>query len=160
MFLLLCSKSEVTVPPTSPAGGIFHQCCAQSLHSCLTLCDLWNVAHQDPLSMGFSRQEYWSGCCASSRGFSRPGNRTHISGVSCITGSFFTHWTTWEAHLPSVRASNYSFILRRKRHNVFLVCELVINLLGICAWVLSNLKEPRSHMHASVLCSAICNNRT
>ena len=22
----------------------------------------WTVAHQDPLSMGFSRQEYWSGC--------------------------------------------------------------------------------------------------
>ena len=21
----------------------------------------WTVAHQDPLSMGFSRQEYWSG---------------------------------------------------------------------------------------------------
>ena len=29
--------------------------------SCLTLCDPWTVAHQAPLSMGFSRQEYWSG---------------------------------------------------------------------------------------------------
>ena len=29
---------------------------------CLTLCDtLWTVAHQVPLSMEFSRQEYWSG---------------------------------------------------------------------------------------------------
>ena len=26
--------------------------------SCLTL---WTIAHQAPLSMGFSRQEYWSG---------------------------------------------------------------------------------------------------
>ena len=26
-----------------------------------TLCDPWTVAHQAPLSMGFSRQEYWSG---------------------------------------------------------------------------------------------------
>ena len=26
-----------------------------------TLCDLWTVAHQAPPSMGFSRQEYWSG---------------------------------------------------------------------------------------------------
>ena len=24
-------------------------------------CDPWTVAHQAPLSMGFSRQEYWSG---------------------------------------------------------------------------------------------------
>ena len=29
--------------------------------SCLTLCDLWTVAHQTLLSMKFSRQEYWSG---------------------------------------------------------------------------------------------------
>ena len=29
--------------------------------SCPTLCDLWTVAHQAPPSMGFSRQEYWSG---------------------------------------------------------------------------------------------------
>ena len=29
--------------------------------SCLTLCNLWTVAHQALLSMGFSRQEYWSG---------------------------------------------------------------------------------------------------
>ena len=29
--------------------------------SCLTLCDPWTVAHQAPPSMGFSRQEYWSG---------------------------------------------------------------------------------------------------
>ena len=35
--------------------------CAKSLQSCLTLCDPWTVAHQAPLSMGFSRQEYWSG---------------------------------------------------------------------------------------------------
>ena len=26
-----------------------------------TLGDPWTVAHQAPLSMGFSRQEYWSG---------------------------------------------------------------------------------------------------
>ena len=29
--------------------------------SCLTLCDPWTVAHQASPSMGFSRQEYWSG---------------------------------------------------------------------------------------------------
>ena len=32
-----------------------------SLQSCPTICNLWIVAHQAPLSMGFSRQEYWSG---------------------------------------------------------------------------------------------------
>ena len=29
--------------------------------SCLTLSTPWTVAGQTPLSMGFSRQEYWSG---------------------------------------------------------------------------------------------------
>ena len=28
---------------------------------CLTLAILWTIACQAPLSMGFSRQEYWSG---------------------------------------------------------------------------------------------------
>ena len=28
---------------------------------CPTLVTPWTVAHQAPLSMGFSRQEYWSG---------------------------------------------------------------------------------------------------
>ena len=28
---------------------------------CPTLCDLWPEAHQAPLSMGFSSQDYWSG---------------------------------------------------------------------------------------------------
>ena len=32
-----------------------------SLQSCPTLCDPMDVARQAPLSMGFSRQEYWSG---------------------------------------------------------------------------------------------------
>ena len=33
----------------------------------MSLCDPWTVAHQAPLSMGFSKQEYWSGllCCLS-----------------------------------------------------------------------------------------------
>ena len=29
--------------------------------SCSTLVTTWTIACQDPLSMGFSRQEYWSG---------------------------------------------------------------------------------------------------
>ena len=29
--------------------------------SCLTLCDPMTAAHQAPPSMGFSRQEHWSG---------------------------------------------------------------------------------------------------
>ena len=37
--------------------------------SCPTLATAWTVARQAPLSMGFSRQEYWSGLP-----FSTPGH--------------------------------------------------------------------------------------
>ena len=37
--------------------------CVLVAQLCLTLCDPWTVAHQVPLSMGFSRQGYWSVGC-------------------------------------------------------------------------------------------------
>ena len=36
-------------------------CYAKSLQSCPTLCDPIDGSHQAPLSLGFSRQEHWSG---------------------------------------------------------------------------------------------------
>ena len=49
--------------------------CVLVTQSCLTICQsLWTVACQAPLSMGFSRQEYWSGLPCSSSGYlSDPG---------------------------------------------------------------------------------------
>ena len=53
-----------------------------------TLVIPWTLACQAPLSMGFSRQEYWSGLPVPSPGeSSRPRNQTQ---VSCIAGRFFT----------------------------------------------------------------------
>ena len=57
------------------------------------LATLRTVAHQAPLSMTFSRQEYWSGLpCPPPRGSSQP--RDWIQ-VSCITSRVFTIWATW-----------------------------------------------------------------
>jgi len=45
--------------------------CAQLLSHVRLFAILWAVAHQVPLSMGFSRQKYWSGVAMpSSRGSS------------------------------------------------------------------------------------------
>ena len=42
--------------------------------SCPTLVTLWTIAHQAPLSMEFSRQEYWSGLsCPPPGDFPNPG---------------------------------------------------------------------------------------
>ena len=52
------------------------------------------VAHQAPLSMEFSRQEYWSGLPFHSPGiFSTQGSNPYL----CIAGRFFTIWATGEA---------------------------------------------------------------
>ena len=54
----------------------------------------WTVAHQAPLSMGFSRQEYWSGLpFLFSRRSSWPRDQTWIS---CIVHRGFTIWATRE----------------------------------------------------------------
>ena len=61
--------------------------------SCVQLfVTLWIVAHQAPLSMGFSRQEYWIGVPFPSPARSSwPRNRTHISHTA---SRFFTIWVT------------------------------------------------------------------
>ena len=59
---------------------------AKSLLSCLTLCDPMDLAGQAPVSMGFSRQEFWSGLPSPPpRDLSDPEIfPTHVSYVSCI----------------------------------------------------------------------------
>ena len=55
----------------------------------------WTVAHWAPLSMEFSRREYWSVWpFPSPRGSSPPRNWTWVSGIA---GRFFTVWATREA---------------------------------------------------------------
>ena len=57
----------------------------------------WTVVCQAPLSMEFSRQEYWSGLP-----FPSPGESSQTrdgTWVSCIAGRFFTIWVTREARL-------------------------------------------------------------
>ena len=51
----------------------------------------WTVAHQAPLSMEFSRQEYWSGLPFPSPGdLSNPGTELASLVPPALTGSFFT----------------------------------------------------------------------
>ena len=62
--------------------------------SCPALVTPWTIAREAPLSMGFSRQEYWSGLpFPFSRGSSQPRDQTQFS---CIAGRLFTIWATRE----------------------------------------------------------------
>ena len=64
---------------------------------------LWTMARQTPLSMGFSRQGYWSGLpCPSPGDLPDPGiEPVHVSCVFCIAGGFFTHRATGEQERKS-----------------------------------------------------------
>ena len=59
---------------------------------------LWTVAHQAPLSMGFSRQEYWSGLPRPPLGdLPKPGvEPTTLMSLALVDG-FFTTRATWKA---------------------------------------------------------------
>ena len=59
----------------------------------------WTVGNQAPLSMGFSRQEYWSGLPSTPPGGSSPPR--DWTPVLLHQGRFFTTWATQEALLNS-----------------------------------------------------------
>ena len=67
--------------------------------SCPTFVTPWTVACQAPLSMEFSRQEYWSGLPFPSSGdLPDPGIKSRSSVlqvVSSIAGRFFFFFTNW-----------------------------------------------------------------
>ena len=60
----------------------------------------WAIDHQAPLSMGFVRQEYWSGLpFPSLKDLPNPG----IEPVSpALAGGFFTHWAIRKAHFKHI----------------------------------------------------------
>ena len=58
---------------------------------------LWTVVHQAPLSMGFSRQEYWSGLPSPSPGdLPDPGTEPLSLMSLAFAHRFFTTSATWE----------------------------------------------------------------
>ena len=57
----------------------------------------WTVALQAPLSVGFSRQEYWSGLPYPPPGdLPHPGIEPLSPSVSCTAGTSFTTSATWK----------------------------------------------------------------
>ena len=63
-------------------------CCAQTLGHVRLSTTPWTVARQAPLSMGFSRQEYWSGLPFPSPG-ELPDARIKLASPA-LAGRFFT----------------------------------------------------------------------
>ena len=79
---------------------LFYVHCARMFsHVCL-FATAWTTAHQAPLSIGFSRQEYWSGVPIPPLGnLPNPGIGTASFMFPALAGGFFTTSATWEALL-------------------------------------------------------------
>ena len=68
---------------------------------------LWAVALQAPLSMGFSRQEYWTGLpCPLPGDLSDPGIDPTSLMYPALVGGFFTTSTSWEALIVGLLPNN------------------------------------------------------
>ena len=69
-------------------------CCTPKANTTLSnnhVYTLWTVVHQAPLSMGFSRQEHWSGLpCPSPEDLPDAGIKPASRWVSCTAGKIFT----------------------------------------------------------------------
>ena len=86
----------------------------------------WDCSHQAPLSMGFSRPEYWSGLpLFFFGGSSQPRVQTRVSWVSRIRRWILYHSTTWEV-LTMVRYQH------RKLCGLILNKLLISSTLGDC----------------------------
>ena len=73
--------------------------CKLSCFCCVQLfATLWTIAHQAPPSMGFSREESWSGSpCPPPGDLPRPGIEPSPLASSALAGIFFTTSATLEA---------------------------------------------------------------
>ena len=99
---------------------------AKLLQPCPTLCDPRTVASQASLSMGFSRQEYWSGLpCTPPGDLPDPGIELTSLRSPALAGGLFTTSTIWQqvylddvltvftdlaviSHLDDTRGLNFS----------------------------------------------------
>ena len=81
---------------------------------------LWTVSHQAPLSMGFSRQEYWSGLpCPPPGDLPNPGLKPTSLMSPALAGGFFIARATW--HICNPYKRKYLRDVPREKVPYFLV---------------------------------------
>jgi len=75
-----------------------HGVCMLSHFNCVLLfVTLWTIAHQTPLSLELSRQEYWSGLTLPSPGdLPDPGIELTSLTTPALARGLFTTSTTWD----------------------------------------------------------------
>ena len=80
---------------------------------CPALCDPMNCSPPDPLSVGFPRQEYWSGLpFPSPADLPDPGSKPSPLMSLALAGRFFPTSTTWEAPMGGLSKKKNQMIKR------------------------------------------------
>ena len=100
-----------------PCTLIYVRVCVPSCFSHVRLFStLWTITCQVPLSMGFSRQEYWSGLPYPSPGALPDSGIKSASLMSpALAGGFFATSATWKAHIDVHHNLKRNNLLLRNR---------------------------------------------
>ena len=94
--LFIISSNHVLTIVTEKCE-IMHVCMLSHFSYAQLFVAQWTVVHQALLSMGFSRQEYWSRLPCPLPGYlPNPGIKPASLGVPALTRRFFTNNTTWK----------------------------------------------------------------
>ena len=111
---------------------------------------LWTVGHQAPLSMGFSRQEYWSGCHALLQGiFPTQGLNSRLL--------HHLHWRVGSLPLAPLGKPHRKYTFSKRFLKVSLnFCLLIFGCAGFsfCAWAFSSCGTQASHCGGFSCCGA------
>ena len=91
----------------------------------------WTVARQAPLSVGFSRQEYWNGLpCPPPGDFPDPEIEPTSLMSPALAGVFFTTNATWEAPKRIIDANILLQIIKSKSNPKLDIIRLILGFPG------------------------------
>ena len=106
------------------------------------LVTLWTL-----LSMGFSRQEYWSGLpCPTPGDLLNTGIQSESSYSSCIGREVLHHWATWEPTPTHPKGSRFSLNIPTRIGSQPRMCGHPLKLCQVCR---PPLRMTASLLHAS-----------
>ena len=93
----------------------------------------WTVAHQAPLSMGFSRQERWSGLpCPPPGDLPNPGIQPANLRSPALADGFFTASTSWETRTAVDLICNRVFLSSGQQSNCIIRSDQSLSRVRLC----------------------------
>ena len=105
--------------------------CLLSLVSCVRFfATPWTVAHQAPLSMGFSREEHCSALpLPSLRDLPDPRTEPASLGSPALADRFFTTSATWEAHAVLSKTQLKAYLPWTTQYTAFTSSSTLLSLI-------------------------------